>query len=509
MVREQASLRVVFRKRPLPSNETGDCLQLDEKGIRIVGKKGEKHARIFPPTKGLEVWPANYTNEHIFKTAIEPHVERFLEGGCGDGLVLLAYGQTGSGKTYTLLGERGVKGLLGLCVDRLFRNLPQKMTLAVYEIYKERMNSLLGSGEEVPKWMNLMEASGGVPVVSAASAHHYIYQAGLCKRMGVTKANDNSSRSHTIYRLSVGGRQLICIDLAGTERGCYSVGKNRADMQEGSSINQSLFALKECIRALQKRAPHVPYRRSRLTMALSDVFRRNYHIHFVATLSSCLGHSHDTLDTVRYGYSLHHSDMAKLERRVEVQESGVEGTSEECAVMLKAYYEYIMRNYSHIRKYQRLYMKYSKGNSEHATTRPLLELIEGHRLMLTRGVDCFLPFRNVEIRCKDVVLDEGIKTGEKTRGKTEEKTKLEGIREKPIKKEVGDEMREEVREEDKKHKCICGRSLVYKPTPPPTTRPLQRRHAHRHLKRRPSNRNRPPPLVVEGRASTRAHSTQG
>ena len=62
---------------------------------------------------------------------------------------------------------------------------------------------------------------------------------------------------------------LHLIDLAGSER----VGKSGAEGQqllEAQHINKSLSALGDCISALARRAPHVPFRNSKLTQLLAD-----------------------------------------------------------------------------------------------------------------------------------------------------------------------------------------------------------------------------------------------
>ena len=72
--------------------------------------------------------------------------------------------------------------------------------------------------------------------------------------------------------------KLYIIDLAGSERAKDSKDHSKERMAETKEINSSLSALKECIRArTQASMPgagglHVPYRRSKLTLLMKDVF---------------------------------------------------------------------------------------------------------------------------------------------------------------------------------------------------------------------------------------------
>jgi len=116
-----------------------------------------------------------------------------------------------------------------------------------------------------------------------------------------TEKNDESSRSHGVAVLTVGqpgsaqepagGEHhfapmdgvLYVIDLAGSERSSDSKEHSKERMAETKQINLSLMALKDCIRARTiassatpgagaAAASHIPYRRSKLTMLLKDVF---------------------------------------------------------------------------------------------------------------------------------------------------------------------------------------------------------------------------------------------
>lgn len=59
--------------------------------------------------------------------------------------------------------------------------------------------------------------------------------------------------------------KLSFIDLAGSERGADVTDNDKQTRLDGAEINKSLLALKECIRALDMRKNHTPFRGSKLT----------------------------------------------------------------------------------------------------------------------------------------------------------------------------------------------------------------------------------------------------
>ena len=92
------------------------------------------------------------------------------------------------------------------------------------------------------------------------------------RRTAETKMNANSSRSHTVFTVTVFINQqsidgddmlkigkLNLVDLAGSE----NIGKSGAvdkRAKEAGQINQSLLSLARVITCLVERSPHIPYR---------------------------------------------------------------------------------------------------------------------------------------------------------------------------------------------------------------------------------------------------------
>ena len=127
-----------------------------------------------------------------------------------------------------------------------------------------------------------------------------------------TVANDTSSRSHAICQINIregNGKslgKLLLVDLAGSERAQDTQSNNRQRRIEGAEINKSLLALKECIRALDMKSSHVPFRASKLTMVLRDSFLNEYSskIVMIACINPGSSSADHTLNTLRYAQRL-------------------------------------------------------------------------------------------------------------------------------------------------------------------------------------------------------------
>ena len=142
-----------------------------------------------------------------------------------------------------------------------------------------------------------------------------------------TRANDTSSRSHAICVLTLtdheGTRRgaLRLVDLAGREHRGDLQNHDSVRLEEAKEINQSLGALKECIRIqlLNSRVPpggklaHVPIRTSKLTTLLKDCFE-GAAMSFIAHVAPLRSTARHTVSTLEYSAAMLQATRAQRER---------------------------------------------------------------------------------------------------------------------------------------------------------------------------------------------------
>jgi kinesin family member 2/24 len=230
-------------------------------------------------------------------------------------ITCFAYGQTGSGKTYTMMGEKSIPGLYVMAAEDVFKTLSLigsglKIYVSFYEIYCGKLHDLLNdrqqlyAREDAKQNVNII----GLKEWSVSNVDDImkVIEFGLSVRMvGVTGANDESSRSHAVLQISLkNGSKLhgkvSFIDLAGSERGADTIENSKQTRIDGAEINKSLLALKECIRALDQDKPHTPFRGSILTQVLKDSFVGRCRTVMIANVSPSNMNCEHTLNTLRY-----------------------------------------------------------------------------------------------------------------------------------------------------------------------------------------------------------------
>lgn len=315
-------IRVVVRKRPInkKERERGEEDIVDVSTERAYVLVNETKVKV-DLTKYVEKHQFNFddaldegvTNDQVYRTTVQPLVHTLFKNGRA---TCFAYGQTGSGKTYTMspLPTRAA----GDIIQYLKRPMFQDITLHVscFEIYGNKVFDLLNQR----KRLNILEDGKKKVVVvglkeysvtSVDVVSQLIEMSGKQRSTGSTAANADSSRSHSIMQFALkkpdgaNGQKLVgkisFIDLAGSERGADTFDNDRQTRLEGAEINKSLLALKECIRALDSDARHVPFRGSKLTAVLRDSFvggqARTVMIANISPNSASVEH---TLNTLRY-----------------------------------------------------------------------------------------------------------------------------------------------------------------------------------------------------------------
>lgn len=263
--------------------------------------------------------------QEIFEDLAKPIVTSALKGING---TIFAYGQTSSGKTYTMMGDESNPGIIPLIVSEIFTQIENTeereflLRIGYIEIYNERIFDLLAEGDkqcECTKLRELIAGEGCKPnqrEIGATSEKEILghYESGNRKRrFGETNMNERSSRSHTIFRITIESREvgktseetsvqvsnLNLVDLAGSER----ADQTRADgerLKEGGHINKSLLALGNVIRLLSDdnatASTHINYRDSKLTRILSASLGGNAMTSIICTVTpACLDETYYTL----------------------------------------------------------------------------------------------------------------------------------------------------------------------------------------------------------------------
>ncbi|KAJ1953268.1 hypothetical protein IWQ62_006034, partial [Dispira parvispora] len=319
------NIKVICRFRPQNSVENRNggvpIVEIDENGESVkVDSKEFQGSFTFDRIFGMGT-----TQEELFNYSIRSTVEDLFNGYNG---TVFAYGQTGSGKTFTMMGadidNNNLKGIIPRIVETIFASIvdsPPTMEYTVkvsyMEIYMEKIRDLLN-----PQNDNLPiheEKSRGVYVKglcevyvsSIEEVYQVMKQGGDSRVVAYTNMNAESSRSHSIFVITITQKnlgdgkvkvgRLYLVDLAGSEK----VGKTGASgqtLEEAKKINKSLSALGMVINALTDgKSSHIPYRDSKLTRILQESLGGNSRTTLIINCSPSSYNDAETVGTLRFG----------------------------------------------------------------------------------------------------------------------------------------------------------------------------------------------------------------
>ncbi|XP_068136023.1 kinesin-like protein KIF3C isoform X2 [Hyperolius riggenbachi] len=325
------ALKVVVRCRPLNRKEDAAgydrIVAMDIKLGQVTIRNPRVNPGELPKTFTFDaVYDANSKQTDLYDETVRPLIDSVLQGFNG---TIFAYGQTGTGKTYTMQGvwtEPEKKGVIPSSFEHIFTQISrsqnqQYLVRASYlEIYQEEIRDLLCKDQN--KKLELKEnPESGVYIKDLSSfvtknvkeIEHVMNLGNQARSVACTNMNEYSSRSHTIFvitiecsELGVDGQEHIrvgklnLVDLAGSERQS-KMAVNGERPKEASKINLSLSALGNVISALvDGRSTHIPYRDSKLTRLLQDSLGGNAKTIMVATLGPASHHYDETLSTLRF-----------------------------------------------------------------------------------------------------------------------------------------------------------------------------------------------------------------
>ncbi|XP_077260725.1 kinesin-like protein Klp61F isoform X1 [Temnothorax americanus] len=338
-MQEKQHINVFVRIKPVSTTACDEkCIveMISDKEIMVYERSQDKTSKMFTFDG---VFGPSSTQVDVYDTVVSPLVKEVIAGyNC----TVFAYGQTGTGKTYTMEGDRADNpnlhwqsdtsaGMIPRCLSHLFDELQllenQQYTVRVnfLELYNEELIDLLMDGNDTPSKIKLYEdvtKKGSViihgldemTVHSKAEIYRILEKGSERRQTAATMLNSNSSRSHTVFSITIhtkentsGGEELLktaklnLVDLAGSEHvGRSGAVEKRA--REARSINQSLLTLGRVITALVEKAPHVPYRESKLTRLLQESLGGRTKTSIIATVSSASGNLEETLSTLDYAY---------------------------------------------------------------------------------------------------------------------------------------------------------------------------------------------------------------
>ncbi|BAE66113.1 unnamed protein product [Aspergillus oryzae RIB40] len=335
-INEDTSIHVVVRCRGRNDRE------IKENSGVVVKTEGVKGNTVELSMGPNAVSNKTYTFDKVFSAAADqlavyedvvlPIVNEMLAGyNC----TIFAYGQTGTGKTYTMSGD--MTDTLGILSDNagiiprvlysLFHKLEETestVKCSFIELYNEELRDLLSAEEtqklkifenESKKGQSTLVQGIEETYIDSASSGIKLLQHGSHKRqVAATKCNDLSSRSHTIFTITVHTKRttdageeyvssgkLNLVDLAGSENIQRSGAENKRATEAGL-INKSLLTLGRVINALVDKSPHIPYRESKLTRLLQDSLGGRTKTCIIATVSPSRSNMEETISTLDYAF---------------------------------------------------------------------------------------------------------------------------------------------------------------------------------------------------------------
>ncbi|KAL4785380.1 P-loop containing nucleoside triphosphate hydrolase protein [Aspergillus varians] len=352
----KGNIRVFCRVRPMLGAEDASRVALftypdeteDSKEINIVGP--EEKSSLGAVTRKNH----NFSFDHVFGPSAQNNnvfdeISQLVQSALdGYNVCIFCYGQTGSGKTHTM---SSLDGMIPRAVHQIYETatgLEEKgwrytMEGNFVEVYNENLNDLLGKPEELDKkkleirhdmqrGKTIITDVTTVQLESPEMVESILKRAASNRSVAATKANERSSRSHSVFILKLIGENYVTgersegtlnlVDLAGSERLSHS-GATGERLRETQNINRSLSCLGDVIAALGqgKEGGHIPYRNSKLTYLLQFSLGGNSKTLMFVMVSPLQTHLSETLTSLKFATKVHNTHIGTAKRQTRVRDT--------------------------------------------------------------------------------------------------------------------------------------------------------------------------------------------
>lgn len=318
-------IKVYLRVRPALQDEESFDFSIDGKTIIIPPQK-TANSSFFIDNKTFtfrSILGAHCKQVQVYEKVAEPLIQDFL---AGNDVLIFCYGNTNAGKTYTVMGTDDNPGILPRLLERIVPeilaqgNETTQLYATFNEIYNERIIDLLNVDTKKDTLTIGINNLGDTEIkgciefaIKSIDDVKKVIALGIEGRhRGCTEFNEDSSRSHTVFRLKlVNGKNyswFSVVDLAGSER-VSVINSEQGSFREACNINKSMLVLGKCIRSLREQSTPgsqkipIPYRESKLTHIFKNLFeptKRQARAAMIINISPCIQQINDTLFALQF-----------------------------------------------------------------------------------------------------------------------------------------------------------------------------------------------------------------
>ena len=305
-----------------PNENNNNCIKnfdISENDTKLTVKFLDGNCYLYNFTK---IFGIEKKNEDVFNFVCKDFLNDFVNLG-KSGLIFV-YGFSNSGKSYTMEGDEKIKGILQMSFSEIFSLLRSKfnnnnlfeLTCTFIEIYNESIYDLLSETRTKLKLIgknNLFSVKNATfHAIKTENDFLNTLNTGLKNRSThSTNLNQNSSRSHIIFRIELTQNEnfssISFVDLAGVERANRANTKGE-NLKEAGNINKSLLVLRSCIECMEintqntlvDKKVRVPIRESKLTMIFKEYFMNDKNIKIIANINPTLDDMFDNKNVLNF-----------------------------------------------------------------------------------------------------------------------------------------------------------------------------------------------------------------